>query len=555
MTDEKRPDIVLVLTDQQRADTSEREGYGVDTTPFLDSLAAEGVWFDRAYTTSPLCCPARTSLITGRWPTAHRVTTNPAVDEAVFDTDLLTVARDAGYATALIGKNHTYAGPDDVDRFVDYMHDGAARPTDDEQAAFGDWLSSLRHRTSTEPTPFPVEVQNPHRIVDAALEWARGIDDDRPMLLVVSFPEPHNPYQVPEPYFSLFPPETLPPTATDADALEDRPYSWRYLRELGEHAVDDYGGAIARSRSNHLGMLRLIDDEVRRLHDGLEARHAVRPRVLAATADHGDYVGEYGLVRKGAEIPELLARIPMVMTGDAIRAASTGVDRAEDAHVSLADLMPTLCEAIGSRIPDGVQGRSLWPLLTGAPCPEEEFASVYVEQGMGGLPYGPQDVPDPMPGLFTDGPGGAPRFDELNAVTQSGRRRKVVSRGWALEADLTGSFRLYDVAADPLELDDRFDDPSLGDVRQALLELLAVWQLRAEDPLPIPPRGYPVKRAEHGWLAPHARLPRVPASPGARLRGGAPADAGPGERDSSEIGQGEATRARPGAAADEEGAR
>lgn len=500
MTTPRRPDIVLVLTDQHRADVSAREGFPLDTTPFLDELGRSGAWFDRAYTTSPLCCPARTSLLTGRFPSAHRVTQNPANPLAVRDADLFGEARAAGYATAMIGKNHTYLDASSVDHWVEFMHDGqVTTPSQALHKEFDTWLAALRHRTHEKPTPFPVEAQNPHRIVDEALAWAATVPDDRPFLLTVSIPEPHNPYQVPEPYFSLFPKESLPPTRTGADALEGKSFPWQYLRSLGERAVADYERAIAPSRSNYFGMLRLIDDELRRLLAGLETRHRVRERVVVATADHGDFVGEYGLVRKGAEIPDILARVPLVVNGDAV--PPSGAPRPE--HVSLADLMPTLCEAMGRELPDGVQGRSLWPSLTGQPCPAEEFSSVYVEQGMGGLPYGPEDVADQMPGLIFDGPGGEPRWDELNAATQSGRRRKVRSGDWTLYADIVGDFRLYNLREDPLELVDRWSDPAAADERVRLLSLLAVWQMRAEDPLPTVPGGYRLKRDPRNHLAPY----------------------------------------------------
>ncbi|MFE6970955.1 sulfatase-like hydrolase/transferase [Isoptericola sp. NPDC057653] len=515
MPTDDRPDIVLILTDQQRADVSRREGFALDTTPFMDSLADEGVWFDRAYTTSPLCSPARTSLLTGRFPSAHHVVQNPGADLAVFTTDLFGVAKEAGYATALVGKNHTYLQPEDVDHFVDFMHDGRMEPSGDAvEDGFDSWLAALRHRTTTAPTPFPVEVQNPPRIVDETLAWVEQVPADQPMLVLVSFPEPHNPYQVPEPYFSMFPPELLPDVRVGAEALADQPFTWQYLRELGEQGTDDYAEAIPRSRSNYFGMLRLIDDQVRRLHEGLEARHAGRRRVIAATADHGDFVGEFGLVRKGAEIPDVLARVPLLVHGDGIapvdpvRSATDGA-APHSAHVSLADLMPTFCEAMGRPAPVGVQGRSLWPLLTGAPYPAGEFASVYVEQGMGGLPYEAHDVPDPMPGLIHDGPGGAPRWDELNAVTQSGRRRKVRSGDWTLLAEMTGRFRMYNLVEDPDELHDRWDDPDLHQIRSTLLEALAVWQMRAEDPLPDVPNGYVRKVDERGYLAPYGTLPAV----------------------------------------------
>ncbi|MFC5835913.1 sulfatase-like hydrolase/transferase [Nonomuraea insulae] len=497
-----RPDVIIVMTDQHRADVCAREGFPLDTTPFLDSLAREGTWFDKAYTTSPLCCPARTSLMTGRFASAHRVTQNPAAGRAVFDDDLFGVARAAGYATALIGKNHTYLRPENADFFSDYQHGGRAGGSKDPvEAEFESWLSGLRHRTAGEATDFPVEVQNPYRIVDETLSWVGSVPEDQPLLAVVSFPEPHNPYQVPEPYFSMFPPESLPPVHAGADTLEGLPFAWRYLRRLGESAYDDYAQAIDRARASYFGMLRLIDDQVRRLHDGLESRHASRERVIAMTADHGDYVGEYGLVRKGAEISDILARIPLLVNGDQVTARPD----AHDAHVSLADLMPTLCEAIGWPLPPGVQGRSLWPLLTGQSYPAAEFGSVYVEQGFGGLPYEQDDVPSPMPGLFTDGPGGAARFDELNAVTQGGRRRMVRSGDWTLHAGITGDFRLHDLRSDPLELVNRWADPSAAEARTELLARLAVWQMRAEDPLPVVPGGYQGKRDPRNYLAPYAR--------------------------------------------------
>ncbi|WP_082764178.1 sulfatase-like hydrolase/transferase [Frondihabitans sp. PAMC 28766] len=499
-----RPDLVIVMTDQHRADVHARDGFPLDTMPFVDSLAAQGVWFDRAYTTSPLCSPARTSLLTGRWPSAHRVTQNPAADQAVFGTDLFQAARGAGYATALFGKNHTYLRAEDVDAYVDFMHDGAVEPPPDPvDASFDGWLAGLRHRTAEEPTPFPTETQNPSRIVAAALEWVRSMPSDVPLCVIVSFPEPHNPYQVPAPYFDMFPSESLPPLRSDT-IPRDKADTWRYLHDLGDAAVDDYDGILPRARSNYFGMLRLIDDQIRRLYDGLDDRHANRQRVIALTADHGDYVGEYGLVRKGAEVPDVLARIPFVVVGDAIRASRPAEPSApEPEHVSIADLMPTFCEAMGVPIPDGVQGRSLWSVITGLEASPAEFASAYVEQGMGGLPYEADDVlPDPMPGLFRDGPGGAPRFDELNAVTQGGRRRKIRAGRWTLQVDVLGVCHLYDLEADPAELVDRWDDGTdeAKGAARALLAALAVWQMRAEDPLPTTPGGYLLKRDPRNWV-------------------------------------------------------
>ena len=91
-----RPNIVLIMTDQQRADLCAREGYPLDTTPFLDALAAQGTWFNRAYTVAPVCVPARVSTLTGRYPSATRVRTNHNVEDATYQADLIDVLARAG---------------------------------------------------------------------------------------------------------------------------------------------------------------------------------------------------------------------------------------------------------------------------------------------------------------------------------------------------------------------------------------------------------------------------------------------------------------------------
>ncbi|WP_051899012.1 sulfatase family protein [Sciscionella sediminilitoris] len=489
-----QPNIVVIMADQQRADLCAREGFPLDTTPFTDELAGEGTWFDRAHTTSPLCCPARTSLLTGRYPSAHRVRENPAAHEAVFAADLPGLLRDSGYATGLSGKNHSYLRAADLDHFADYSHVGAVDPGTAREREFDEWLLHLRHRTHPEPTPFPLELQCPHRIVSDAQRWLDSLSG-QPFFLWLSFPEPHNPYQVPEPYFSMFPPEQLPPVRYGPEALREQPFAWRYLRTLGETGDPGYAASIDRARANYCGMLRLIDDQIRRFVTFLDQRGLRADTLLFITSDHGDYVGEYGLLRKGAELPELLTRVPFVVNGPGV-ATQRGP---HPAHVSLADVFPTVCEAIGEPIPDGVQGRSLWPMLRGADYPAAEFASAYVEQGIGGLPYEAEDVPEPLPGL--GGADGWSTFDELNAVTQSGSRRAIRCGDWKLVVDGAGSCRLHHLPEDPGELRDvSAEHPGM---LTELLRELVLWMLRTEDPLPLPHNGYRRKRDPRNYLAPY----------------------------------------------------
>jgi arylsulfatase A-like enzyme len=491
------PNIVVIMTDQQRADLSAREGFPLDTTPYLDSLARRGTWFNRAYTSVPVCAPARVSMLTGRFPSAHRVRENYGLEHAVYERDLFDVTRELGYATALVGKNHSHLHPDRVDRFSPYWHDrGCGERRSPQERAFDEWLTDLHHRVSLGPTPFPLEVQLPFRIVREAQEWISSLGG-RSFCLWLSFPEPHNPYQAPEPYYSLFPPESLPPVEVGEEALPGKGFKWEYLRRIGEEAHPEYGDSIPRARSNYFGMLRLLDDQVRRFVGFLEAEGLRENTLVVFVSDHGDFVGEYGLMRKGAEMPEVLMRVPLCFAGPGIRAR----EAPHDAHVSLVDLLPTLCEALGVEPPRGVQGRSLWPLLTGADYPREEFASVYAEQGVGGLHYTDEDVLDARPGLYVGPTYRA--FDELNACTQSGTMRMVHRGDWKLVLDMQGRGQLYNLAGDPRELENLFGDPASVEVQGEMLRKLAAWMMRAQDPLPVPEQGYARKTDPRNYWAPY----------------------------------------------------
>ncbi len=497
MRADRRPNIVIVITDQQRADLSRREGYPLDVTPFVDELAQRGLWFRRAYTTSPVCAPARTSLLTGRYPSAHRVTQNAATHLVVADSDVFSVAREAGYRTALIGKNHTYLGEADVDRFVEFSH-GGQRNGDRSpvEAEFDEWLNGLCHRTATEPAPGGVEVQNPYRIVSHATEWIDSLDADRPFVLEISFPEPHNPYQAPEPYYDLFPPESIPPNTVGDEYLALASDELRYLRTIGLAGDPGYVASMPRARSNYLGMLRLIDDQVKRLVNHLEANGRLADTLLLITSDHGDYFGEYGLMRKGVGVSDILMRIPLVAVGFGV----TPREHPMSSFASLADIFPTICDYIGAAVPNGVQGRSLRPVLEDSPRVRPDADSAYGEQGIGGERFTIAELEgDTLPGLpTTDDVVGAPSFDELNAVTQAGRMRMVRVGDWKLVADSSGSVALFNVADDPSEIADLAGKAEHRDRVASLLRVLTRWLILTEDELPLPANGY-------------RRLPQPPA--------------------------------------------
>lgn len=130
-----KPNIVLIITDQQRADLCGREGFPLPVTPYADSLATQSVWFNKAYTSAPASAPARCSLLSGRYPSATHVRTNHNIPDVYYEKDMLDMLKENGYHTALIGKNHTYRKANTAfDYFVGYGHRGKDKPeTSDEK--------------------------------------------------------------------------------------------------------------------------------------------------------------------------------------------------------------------------------------------------------------------------------------------------------------------------------------------------------------------------------------------------------------------------------------
>lgn len=477
-----RPNILILMTDQQRTGFTAGAG-GPDSMPRVDALLEDGTRFERAYTSAPACVPARTSLLTGRFPSAHRVRQNSTPQHAAFSSDMLDVLRGRGYRLHFAGKPHMHAKPEDFDAYHGpFMHEGG--PADSpEQEAFDAWLHELDHSVAHDPAPFGPEVQLPARIIDGAIRDLDARTDEDPFLLWVSFPEPHNPYQVPEPYFSMFDPAEVPDRTVGPEVLDRMGWRFRWLHSLIEEKRPGFDTEWRRLRANYLGMLRLIDDQIGRLLDRLGP--ALEDTVVIVLSDHGDLVGEYGLQRKGAGLPEALVRIPLGVAGPGI------ASQRRREPVSIVDVLPTLCELVGAPFPPGVQGRSLLPLLKGEEAPAEEFSTMYAEHGYGGVSYGEGDRP---PLHF---PYEGRSFDELNSVTQSGEMRMVVDGRYKLIADDLGTFSLHDLQEDPAEIHDLIDEPALAEVREGLLRRLALWMMRVADDLPV--GAYRPREAPHNW--------------------------------------------------------
>jgi arylsulfatase A-like enzyme len=495
----ERPNIIFIVADQRTYGLSKANGYPLDTSPTLDRFQAEGIGFERNYCTIPLCVPSRISMLTGRWPDAHRVRMNLQPKAAVFEKDLYQVAKSRGYRTALVGKNHTYLTKADVDVWSEYSHEGGPHGPDKPAvyAQFDKYLHDLHYNIAESPAPFGLQAQLPYRIVSDAIEFIDN-SGDQPFCMQVGIPEPHDPEQVPEPYWNMFPPESIPARCGGPDLLPKLGFRMQWEYRMQQDASPQTEPLWRRYLSNYMGALRMIDDQIKRLTEHLDAKGLTRRTLIVFTSDHGDSLMNFGIGHKGLDLREPVTHTPQIWWGYGVK------HNPALAHVftSMADLMPTMCEAIGADIPHGVQGRSLWPLLRGEEFPADEFRSIYTSLGVGGLYY---EESDHVPPSVAQNPNGA-SFDELNMVTLSGNSKMVRMGDWKLVYDMMGYGQLYNLLKDPCELTNVFGKPDAAKEQAEMMAELAMWVIRTQDSLPTGPQNnkYQTKwPAQHNWYAPY----------------------------------------------------
>ena len=353
MPSAERPNVILFFTDQQRWDTTGVHGNPLELTPNFDRMATHGTHLANFFTCQPVCAPARSCLQTGQYATTTGVFRNGIA----LAPDAVTLARvfgAAGYATGYIGKWHL-AGRG--------QGQAVAR---DERGGYQEWLAANALEMCSDAYRTVLydeageEVRLPGYRVDALTDAAiRYVDRHRadPFLLCLSFLEPHHQnsvddYPPPEGYRERYTGRWVPP---DLQAL---------------------GGSSARHLGGYFGMVRRLDEALGRLQDALRSLALDRRTIVVFLSDHGNHFktrnGEYK-----RSCHESSIRVPSAICGPGFE----GGGRVRQL-ISLVDIAPTLIEAAGLPVPDGVQGRALLPLLRGAdaPWPEDVFVQISESQ-------------------------------------------------------------------------------------------------------------------------------------------------------------------------------
>lgn len=456
-----QPNILWFCTDQQRFDTIAALGNPYVHTPNLDRLVASGVAFTRAYCQNPISTPSRSAFLTGRYPSATGVNANgneyfPREAEETLVTRLLA---GAGYDCGLVGKLHL-AGcaerkeprVDDGFRVFEWSH--SPRPLwGTEDHAYAHWLSEqgLDHREvlhlrdkrkdrAIVPTPDQDNVPPEHHHLtwagERATEFVR--EARSPWLLCLNTFEPHPPFNPPYEYYRRFDPASLPGPAFRASDVA-------FQESLAEAGVefqtaardpDSFGGRELQAA--YWASVEFVDEQVGRLLDVLDQTGQRSNTIIVFMSDHGEMLGDHGLVQKGCRFYEGLVRVPLIISWPGALAQ----DLQSDALVELIDVAPTLLELVGLPVPERMQGCSFTDILTEAEDPDRRRSSVRSEY-----------------------------YDSLGSG--NGNRATMLCDGtWkVIVHHAAGVGELYNLCDDPWEHDNLWDEPTARDVRDRLIRL------------------------------------------------------------------------------------
>jgi arylsulfatase A-like enzyme len=473
MAAHRKPNLVVFLPDQQRADTIACYGGAKVHAPNLNKLASESVIFERTYVTHPVCTPSRSSLMTGTWPHINGCTRNSVPLDRRFRV-FPELIEDSDYRAAYIGKWHLgekgpigrgfeeWVSTDDHGDYTNFLVSKGIAP-DKQNGRFSELaISNL-----------PVELSRPRFLEKHACEFIEEHQRD-PFILVVGFVEPHSPYNGPLNDEHPLDQIELDATATRPES-EDIPLRYRLMREWQQaEAVLDrkrlptqlfFGVTPEEYRSikqRYLGLVTLVDQSIGAILACLERFGLTENTIIVHTSDHGDSLGAHQLFGKETMFEEA-ARVPFL-----IRVPSQTRVKTIRQPVSHIDFVPTLLDLLGKPNHPQCAGKSLLPLIIKEAAPPQ---NVFLEW--------------------------APNRTKVKKGTKLARRRLVkraveeftrtivTPNGWKLclrDKDLN---ELYNQKDDPLEMRNFYADRQYASVISRLADEIHRWQESANDKLKV----------------------------------------------------------------------
>ncbi len=366
------PNIIFIMTDQQRADALGCAGNAAVISPNIDKLAEEGVLFTNGYSSVPSCTPARSGLLTGLSPWHHGMLGYGRVARE-YRYEMPRMLREAGYYTFGIGKMHWYpqkalhgfhgtlvdeSGRVEQDGFISDYRDWFKQqaPGEDPDKTGIDWNE---HRSGV--YQLDEKLHPTYWTGKTAVEFIENYDQQNPLFLKVSFARPHSPYDPPQRYLDMYRDVEIPAPVVGEWIEELTHINW--YTPKADAAFGDFGEKHAiESRRHYYANITFIDDMVGEIIEALKAKGMYEDAIICFTSDHGDMLGDHYLWRKtyayegSANIPYIL-KWPESFTGKTKRGSVL------ENTTELRDFLPTFLDAAGVEIPGDMDGLSLLQLV------------------------------------------------------------------------------------------------------------------------------------------------------------------------------------------------
>jgi arylsulfatase A-like enzyme len=406
-----RPNVLIFCVDEMRADHLHCAGNPIVQTPNLDRLAARGTVFTRSYCNNPICMPARATMFTGLLPRDHGLRVNGQALRRDLPTLPQTLA-DAGYRTHAAGKLHLTPWVPKIDpphpqqfpECLQYWNDRVLREFPTPYYGFQsvdfvgghtayvygpyvDWLqrnggdreqlTSSRAVTPPSGAPscyqmsLPEELHYNRYIADSTIRLIEqsAREPARPFFAWCSFPDPHLPVAPPRPYCDLYAPRALPLPARRAGELDDLPPIYRRVLagEVQPNGTDNRGVTDDHWReliALTYGMITHLDAEIGRVMAALERTGQAENTIIVFTSDHGDMMGDHGLLWKAFYTFQGCIRLPFI-----VAAPGQPGGRTSSALVSQVDLLPSLLDLCGVPLPGSEWSEKQTPFMRGAVRP------------------------------------------------------------------------------------------------------------------------------------------------------------------------------------------
>jgi arylsulfatase A-like enzyme len=389
--------IILINTDQQKRDSLSVYGNTIVQTPNIDSITRRGMVFDNAFTTTPICGPARASMLTGLFPSSHGILRNAEsgdtggrdfAEEPFFFNHGLSKR---GYRCHHIGKWHVgtalepgrcgwegiyypgYGYPSNHPDYLKYLKSIGTPNSELRDQSFAVYADGNRGPLLSSVQNGGAEVSVPHYLVSKALAAiSESNAAENSFFLRCDFWGPHVPYIIPEEYLKMYDPRDIPEPESFADTLEDKPRIQRDMKSywgVQNHSWEQWSKLVAAC----YGYVSLMDFEIGRILALLDALQIRDSTAIFFTSDHGGMVGSHGLCDKGPYLYDDIIRIPLIAD---IPGCPSNVR--SDAFVYNMDLCPTFLDLGECEVPERMDAQSILPVVQGSSASVRE-AAAYVE--------------------------------------------------------------------------------------------------------------------------------------------------------------------------------